>query len=377
MIATITDIRVRIAAVALAAMVALCALAAPTRAYAKLASEDDWQQNVDSREEGDPDGDSWDDYELGGEHKPGFNPLNPMPLVTYTVYSWLEGMAGTLTNVSNDVWGALDSVGTLDSDYAPSADSPYRSIYNVATRVQRDVVNKVALGFLGIFLALSLLEFARETGTSPRYGIAQFSGFLWICAKFAVMIQLINHLDMLCGAIFNVFAWVARQTGSVISGLLPADAETFGGFMISMQKTTYSQAGVAFVYVLLALVIVAIVFITLVRVISISVIRLIEVYLMSAFAGFPLVLATTKRTRDSAIRYFKSYAGACLQAAVLLVLIACSGLVMAACTAIFTAGDLEGVSGAVVGAIAPVAGCLAIQAMVGQSRQFADRIMGA
>ena len=256
MIASPTDIRVRIAAVALAAMVALCALAAPTRAYAKLASEDDWQQNIDSREEGDPDGDSWDDYELGGEHRPGFDPLNPMPSITYTVYSWLEGMAGTLTNVSNDVWGALDSVGTLDSDYAPSADSPYRSIYNVATRVQRDVVNKVALGFLGIFLALSLLEFARETGTSPRYGIAQFSGFLWICAKFAVMIQLINHLDMLCGAIFNVFAWVARQTGSVISGLLPADAETFGGFMISMQKTTYSQAGVAFVYVLLALVIV-------------------------------------------------------------------------------------------------------------------------
>ena len=376
MIASATDIRVRIAAVALAAMVALCALAAPTRAYAKLASEDDWQQNVDSREEGDPDGDSWDDYELGGEHKPGFDPLNPMPLVTYTVYSWLEGMAGTLTNVSNDVWGALDSVGTLDSDYAPSTDSPYRSIYNVATRVQRDVVNKVALGFLGIFLALSLLEFARETGTSPRYGIAQFSGFLWICAKFAVMIQLINHLDMLCGAIFNVFAWVARQTGSVISGLLPANAETFGGFMISMQKTTYSQAGVAFVYVLLALVIVAIVFITLVRVISISVIRLIEVYLMSAFAGFPLVLATTKRTRDSAIRYFKSYGSVCLQAAVLVVIVACAGLVMAASTAIFTPSDVGGVPGAILSAMGPIAGAWAVGKLVGQSRQMADRIMG-
>ena len=60
----------------------------------------------------------------------------------------------------------------------------------------------------------------------------------------------------------------------------------------------------------------------------------------------------------------------------LVVIVACAGLVMAASTAIFTPSDVGGVPGAILSAMGPIAGAWAVGKLVGQSRQMADRIMG-
>lgn len=286
-------------------------------------SETDWEANVQNREEGTSD--DWDSEWLGGLKKPSFNVFDGStywPSFQSLLYGWFEQAAGTLTTTSNEVFEALDDIGALDSDYAGSSNSTFATIYSVATAIQRTVVNPVAIGLLGLAMAISLLEFSKEAATNPRSGsMNQLASYVWIAVKFSIVLQLINNLDLLCGGIFDVFAWIARSCSSVITAALPqgASADTFSSFMIEMQKLTYAQFGVVFIYLLLAFVIVCVVVITLVRVIVVSVTRLIEVYVMSAFAGFPLVMLTTRETRDAGVRYLRSYASVCLQAAVLVV----------------------------------------------------------
>lgn len=363
----------------LVALVA-AALAAPARAAAAEFSETDWEANVSNREPGESE--DWGSEWLGGLKTPTLNLLDPAtiwPSLQYFGYSLLEDGAGTLVGTANEVFDSLGTIGSLDSDYAGTGDSTFATMYSLATSVQERVVSPVAIGFLGLSLALAVLEFSKETMSRHGEAMTHLASYVWIAVKFVIVMQLITHLDLLCGAIFDIFGWVAQQASAVAAAALPgvSTGGTFGSFMIQMQKLTYDQFGTAFLYLLLALVVLVVVVVTLVRVIVVSVVRLIEVYLMSAFAGFPMVMLTTRETRDAGIRFFKQYAALCLQAAVLLVLIACAGLVMAASTSLFAPQGLTGFTAALVGAIGPIAGCVAVQAMVGQSRQISDRIMGA
>jgi hypothetical protein len=363
-----------------------CALAAlvPSRALAADFNDTDWRENVANRVE--VGGDDWggDDEWLGGTKVPSFNLIGGAPLnycgASFVYRYFLEPAAGVLTDASNDIFSQLGSVGSLNLDYTGTdasgqADMTFQTMYLRAAIVQQQVVSPVALGFLGLAMALSLLEFSKETATSRGGGIETMGSLVWIIVKFSIVMQLITHVTLLCGAIFNVFAWVARATSSLVS--MSSIGQVFSGFMIQMQQLTYAQLGEAFLYLILALVIVIVVVVTLVRVIVVSVTRLIKVYLMSAFAGFPLVMITSRQTRDSGIRFFKSFAAVCLQSAVLLVLIASSGLVMAAATSLFNPTGLTGFANVVVSTIGPIAGCIAVQAMVGQSESLSNQILGA
>ena len=371
----------RAVATALVCVAVTLSLAVPARAADF--STTDWRQNVANRTAGTSD--DWNQEWLGGEKYPTIDPLNLGgtfgPSITYTFYSWFEGAVGSLADSADAIYGSISSVGTLDVSYTGTDSSgksneTFARMYSLATQIQNTVISPVALGFLGLSMVLELLEFSKTVATTHATPMGPLASYVWICVKFAVVMELISHLDLLCGGIFDVFGWIARQTSAAI-GSLPLDGSMgMSGYMVAMQQTTYANAGSVLVYGLIGLAVVVVACVTVLRVIIVSVTRLIELYVMSAFAGIPLVMLTNRQVKDSGIRYFKSYGSVCLQAAVLVVIVACAGLVMAASTAIFTPSDVGGVPGAILSAMGPIAGAWAVGKLVGQSRQMADRIMG-
>ncbi|MCI6548378.1 MAG: hypothetical protein MR874_07785 [Coriobacteriaceae bacterium] len=370
-------------AIAIALLCAAVTLSLAVPAHAADFSTTDWHQNVSNRTAGASD--DWNQEWLGGEKYPTIDPLNLGgtfgPTIAYTIYGFLEGSAGALADSADTIYDSIQSVGTLDVSYtgADASDGnneTFSRMYSLATQVQNSVISPIAIGFLGLSMVLELLEFSKTVATTHSAPMGPLASYVWICVKFAVVMQIISHLDLLCGGIFDVFGWIARQCSSVIGSTSLGGTMGMSGFMIAMQQTTYANAGSAFVYLIIGLAVVVVACVTVLRVIIISVTRLIELYVMSAFAGMPLVMLTNRQVKDSGIRYFKSYGAVCLQAAVLVVLVACSGLVMAASTAIFTPPSAGGIPGAILSAMGPIAGAWAVGKLVGQSRQIADRIMG-
>ena len=92
----------------------------------------------------------------------------------------------------------------------------------------------------------------------------------------------------------------------------------------------YSQFAWSVGYALVSMVILVSTGLCLIKVLTLTITRMFEIYLMTAFAGFPLVMLTTRETRPSGIGYFKKFAGVCLQAAILITIIAFAGICFSA-----------------------------------------------
>ena len=118
----------------------------------------------------------------------------------------------------------------------------------------------------------------------------------------------------------------------------------------------------------------------LIKVLTLTITRMFEIYLMTAFAGFPLVMLTTRETRPSGIGYFKKFAGVCLQAAILITIIAFAGICFSAAGSLLATKPNPGIDDAVwtiISLLASMAGCYGFSALCGQSKHIADTIMGA
>ncbi len=377
--------RRRLAAL-VAVLVALACLApCPALASTSLSS-DDWEENRDGRVETKivdlEDGDSWATQLLGGAEKPKLVLTNPdtyIPCLKYFVYEALESAAGAVADATDDLFDSISSISVFDSDYtgydAGGSETMFRRVYLLVAQIQESAVSPVALGFLGIALVLEMLEFSREVSGHNNDALGSMGNYLWIVVKYAVLIQLIENVDLLCGSVFEVFNWVAEQAASVTTSF--STTVDFASTLLGMQSVTYEDFGLAFLYVLLVVVLFVSVVVLVVRILVVSVTRLIEVYVMSAFAAFPIVMLCHRQTKDAGVRYLRSYAAACLQVAVLAFLVAVSGLVISACTTLFTVpSGVTGFTAALMGVIGPLAGCLAAQALVQQSRALSDKIMG-
>ena len=150
--------------------------------------------------------------------------------------------------------------------------------------------------------------------------------------------------------------------------------------MLSMMEIRYSQFAWSVGYALVSLVILVSTGLCLIKVLTLTITRMFEIYLMTAFVGFPLVMLTTRETRPSGIGYFKKFAGVCLQAAILITIIAFAGICFSAAGSLLATKPNPGIDDAVwtiVSLLASMAGCFGFSALCGQSKQIADTIMGA
>ena len=378
--------------VALAALVLATGVACPRPAIAQTAAEadahgfdeGDYEFNITNRHNNhDDEVTDWSSAPLGGLHAPRFD-LNPFSdgdpwdaCIKYMIYANLvEGPAAACVSISNALLGQIGQQDMLTMGFADT-DGPLADVYTVASDISTEVIQPVAIGFLGLALVLALLEFSKEVATNKGDHFSQAGNYVWIIVKFAAIMTLISHTTMVCGGIYEVFLWVSSH----IAGLLSQsniNSDFFNGYMISMQSLTYNQLGQALVMGVTAVVIVVICAITVLKVLVLVITRMFELYVMTAFAGFPMVMLTVRETRPSGVGYFKKFAGTCLQAAVLIVIIGFAGLFFSVATSVLHVdGDNLGITGTIINILAPVAGCFAFSTMASRSKQIADTIMGA
>ena len=235
------------------------------------------------------------------------------------------------------------------------------------------------MGFLGLACVWALLEFSKEVSTNRGDHFSMAGNYVWIIVKFSLVMVLISHTVQLCGGVYEVFLWVANKVSDTLAAG-QIGGVGFNSFMLSMMEIRYSQFAWSVGYALVALVILVSTGLCLIKVLTLTITRMFEIYLMTAFAGFPLVMLTTRETRPSGIGYFKKFAGVCLQAAILITIIAFAGICFSAAGSLLATKPNPGIDDAVwtiISLLASMAGCYGFSALCGQSKHIADTIMGA
>lgn len=377
-------------ALALAAP-AIAALASPTPAFAVETSKesfeakykDDYHQAIKDRTQ-DPSvttNNMWtdDDLMMGacGQY-PGWDWANAWTCLHWGIYSTCEGIASFCVDCGQAMLQCISSSGLLKLDFTGEG-SDFAKMYSAAADVSVKVIQPICVGFLGLACVWALLEFSKEVSTNRGDHFSMAGNYVWIIVKFSLVMVLISHTVQLCGGVYEVFLWVANK----ISDTLAAgniSGVGFNSFMLSMMEIRYSQFAWAVGYVLVALVILASTGLCLIKVLTLTITRMFEIYLMTAFAGIPLVMLTTRETRPSGIGYFKKFAGVCLQAAILIAIIAFAGICFSAAGSLLATKPDAGINDAVwtiITLLASVAGCFGFSALCGQSKHIADTIMGA
>ena len=332
-----------------------------------------WEETKEARyHDSSASADDWDDRPLGGEAYPGFDILNPFIYLSYWVFTLFENMSGTLISICNELFAAI---GNTDAMTLQLGDSTYASVYSGVKDVISKVIVPVADGFLGLALVIELLRFSRDVATNKGDHFSMAGNYMWILVKFAAMAVLISHTDMLCEGIYELFLVVAEQVRNIFDGTaLSSDA--FDSFMLYMQEIPYKDFGNVVIMWIASFAVLIAVSITVLRVLVLMVTRMFEVYVRMTFAGFPLIMVASREMRESGLRYFKEFAGVCLQAAVLIVMISFAGVIMSAVAPLLHV-EGGGIVGPVVNILATIAGVMGVNAVIGQSRALAEKIMGA
>lgn len=317
----------------------------------------------------------WDTRPLGGMKYPGFDVFNPFASLKHFLYTLAEDAVGAMVGVCNELFGFI---GQTDSLTLEMDDAAFASVYSASVSISERVIQPVAVGFLGLALVLALLQFSREVATSRGDHFAMAGSYIWIIVKFAAIMVLIGHTTLVTRGVYELFLAITRQLVSLLSAIGISQG-SFDSLMISLQEISYADFGHVVVLVVVAAVMVVAVAVTVVKVIVLTVTRMFEIYVLAAFSGIPLTMLTTRETREGGLRYFKLFAGACLQAGVLVVMIAFSGVIMSSIALLLElpGGVDAGFVGVIVNLIAPIAGVFGVNAVIGMSREISNRILGA
>lgn len=335
-----------------------------------------WEEVKDARElDSSAAAEDWSSRPLGGLAYPGFDIFHLLDIaLPYGAFTLVESACGGLVEVCNQLFEFIGQTDSLTLDYNSST---YGEIYGATVSISEQVIQPVAVGFLGLALVLELLQFSREVATNRGDHFSMAGSYVWIIVKFALVMTLIGHTTLITRGIYELFLALTRSMISLLAGITPS-GQTFDSFMVGLQEITYADWGQILIMLIVGFVMVIAVAITVIRVLVLTVTRMFEIYVRAAFSGFPLVMITSRQTRDGGIRYFKEFAGACLQAAVLVVMVTFSGIIISTVGILLQVPDgVGGIAGTVISALAPIAGVFGVNAVIGMSRDIANRILGA
>lgn len=354
------------------------ALAEPTKSEFEATYKGDYHQAIKNRKDGDQ---KWfdDDLMIGANgEKPGFDITDLGPWAAYFLYSACEGVASFCVDCGQAMLQCISSSGLLKISFDGKG-SDFSKMYSAASDISIKVIQPICVGFLGLACVWALLEFSKEVATMRGDHFSMAGNYVWIIVKFSLVMVLISHTVQLCGGVYEVFLWVANKISDVLAASGISDVG-FNTFMLSMMEIRYSQFAWSIGYMLVSLVILITTGLCLIKVLTLTVTRMFEIYLMTAFAGIPLVMLTTREMRPSGIGYFKKFAGVCLQAAILIAIIAFAGICFSAASSLLATKPDPGINDAVwtiVTLLASIAGCFGFSTLCGQSKQISDTIMGA
>lgn len=358
---------------ALAIFFALFSFMGCTRAHAF--DEHDWQANIDNRSENTSD--DWNKEWLGGDKFPHFDLFDGgsyMPTIVYNlIYKTIEGFAGWCTNASNKLIEQLETNKgwTLQLD-----DTTYfGGVFSAVRQISETIIQPIAIGFLGLALVLSLLNFSKEVAQNHGDHFGMAGSYLWIVVKYALIMTLIDHTMLVCQGVYSIFLWITQKILDLLAAT-PISTDALNGFMIQLQKMTYANLGGACIQALVMGVMLIAVCIMFVKVAAIVITRMAEIYILCAFSGFPIVMLADDKLRHSGIAYFKEFAAVCLQAGIIVVIVSFTGIFVSAATQLIHSdgGDMFA---AFVNGLGMLAAIFAVTSLVSESRAIATKILGA
>ena len=267
--------------------------------------------------------------------------------------------------------GDMFDVNLAGGDYA----SAYRIVLDVAERV----VVPVSGGFLGLAFVFSLMSFGRDAGMGGRHGTDLFASYAWIAVKYLLVQTAIVHGVRIMRAIFEVVNDIgaAMQDTGLLAGAV--DATVYhDAFMESFRSITFSQGGgTALIMLLVALVVLIVAAITAIYVQVVVVVRVFEVCVRMVFSGFAFVMLANQSTRESGMRYIKQFAGVCVQALVVLLVVGLGSVFIRQSVGLFTASGPDTLIASFMSLVGPMVSCIVMFLMVKQSREIANAVVGA
>lgn len=297
-------------------------------------------------------------------------------------YSIFGNGAWNFAKLSNDFMGQIGGSSLFNEGYA---DGAYNVVYDVCVKVADNVAVPVATGFLGLALVLALINFTKEVAQTNHGTTDLLANYMFIIVKFGVIQLCISNTTLIMQGIYEL----VREVGMFMAKIaMPSQVgalaytDGFAGAVNNILKSiTFSEGtGAAIIVFLVAMVAFVCSVMTVVYVNVVAIMRMFEVYVRSAFAALPMVMLGNRTTKDGGIRYFKKYAGCCLQALVIILIVALGGPMLSAGGSLLQTAlgnNSGGFAGLIVSVLPPLCSCVALMFMVKQSRAIADEIVGA
>ena len=379
-------LRALLAALALAvALIAPSALL-PQTAFSTTASElggsaevsDDEPWLYASRE--DTSDVAGDDLMSATHYTPSFNVFDFHFDFGLCVSDFLYGLSAQAASVLSS-WADefMAQISTGDMFDVNLAGGDYASAYRIVLDVAERVVVPVSGGFLGLAFVFSLMSFGRDAGMGGRHGTDLFASYAWIAVKYLLVQTAIVHGVRIMRAIFEVVNDIgaAMQDTGLLAGAVNATVY-HDAFMESFRSITFSQGGgTALIMLLVALVVLIVAAITAIYVQVVVVVRVFEVCVRMVFSGFAFVMLANQSTRESGVRYIKQFAGVCVQALVVLLVVGLGSVFIRQSVGLFTASGPDTLIASFMSLVGPMVSCIVMFLMVKQSREIANAVVGA
>ena len=105
--------------------------------------------------------------------------------------------------------------------------------------------------------------------------------------------------------------------------------------------------------------------------------RVFEVCVRMVFSGFAFVMLANQSTRESGMRYIKQFAGVCVQALVVLLVVGLGSVFIRQSVGLFTASGPDTLIASFMSLVGPMVSCIVMFLMVKQSREIANAVVGA
>lgn len=296
--------------------------------------------------------------------------------VTKLLYNLFSSFVASVTSIAGDFYNIICQGKFIGGDLSafPEAENMIKQIIN-------QVIVPIAQGCLGVMLAFELLRMEHDmtnASSAQNLGLGGFEQFIFFAVKYAALYVVINHVYAIMYGIFSIFNWVTVHVQSLLQVSYASNAISAGMFDQAFQQLTYDDAGMMVALAFAAIVLMIVVGWTAIYSQMLAISRIFEIFIYMTFAAIPATTFANKSLNNIGIEFIKQFCGACLQLAIIYVIVGIGGPIIANITGtlggLFTSTQ-NGID-VIMATIVPIVSCLALYEMIKASRTLANKVFG-
>ncbi len=303
-------------------------------------------------------------------------------VIAKSIYDFFYGAVNALMSICGFVMSIMDSAmdPLLTSSFSGGA---FDRLYVVANQVSTTVGVPFGTAICGISFMVAMVENSeRHRRFEARSGVFDT---LMLVLGLAVGLTLIYHAVDLCALIYllatNAVRLLQQALASVgVASVGSSVSDTLqSSVMGSMDQLTFGEVGMSLVYVIVALTMAVMCFGVMTHVILQGLLRMGEVYLRAAFSPIAIGFGAARSTRPMAIAYAKRFAAVALNAALIILALALSGLLFSVAADVISplvSSTSTGAQALIGGLVPTVVAITAVSALVKKGEQISQSLFG-